>query len=241
LQGDSAGFYRLILYIWQHTSCINSLLNPDKPFRMFIFYGTRNAKIKRYTDNHQSCNSCRGFDFDVKVYRKYYHLYLLPIVPIGEKAVEIRCKNCTEPLRLESVEKHYAKMARTPFFLYSGLILFVALGLLLVNANRNMQKEKVAFVSDPHVGDVYTIRKEANDTTSYYFLRISRIKGDTVFTYHSNFEYKRAVSSLDTIDFFTKEEELFFHKKELKKMLEKDEINAVERNYGDGEGFNRIR
>ena len=38
-----------------------------------------------------------------------------------------------------------------------------------------------------------------------------------------------------------KDEELIFTKKELKEMLAHDEINSVERDYGDYEGFNRIK
>jgi hypothetical protein len=113
--------------------------------------------------------------------------------------------------------------------------------LLLVNVNINTQKEKKKFVGNPMVGDVYRIRKDENNSASYYFLRVSRINADTVFAYHNNLVYGGFITKLSDDDFFVKADELSFDKKELVEMLENDEINSVERKYGDTEGFNRIR
>jgi hypothetical protein len=144
-------------------------------------------------------------------------------------------------MRLEVIRKQYEKSSRTPFYLFAFPVLFAGLILLFVNANSNSQKEKAIFVANPKVGDVYTIRRDENNKTTYYFLRLVRIIGDTVVTYHNNLEYSRFISRLNDDDFFVQEEELFFLKSDLKQMLDKMEINSVERDYGDYEGFNRIR
>ena len=96
-------------------------------------------------------------------------------------------------------------------------------------------------VENPAVGDVYRVRKDIGNTTSYYFLKAVRIKGDTVLACHSNLVYNGFVTKLSDEDFFVEDEELVFIKQELKAMLEKDEINAVVRNYGAEEGFDRVR
>lgn len=113
--------------------------------------------------------------------------------------------------------------------------------MLLVNANIRTQKEKAKFIENPKVGDVYRIRKDENNSTSYYFLRVSQINGDTVLAYHNNLIYHSFITKLNDDDFFVKGEEFFFTKRNLKEMLDKDEINSVERNYGSAGGFNRIR
>lgn len=208
---------------------------------MFVIYGKRTARIKRYTDNHQACQSCKAFDLDVKVYRDYYHLFFIPVIPVGDKKVEIRCKSCGEPTKLEAIKNHYHKISKTPFYLFTLPILFAGLILVLVNTNLNTKKEKANFVANPKVGDVYRIRKEKNNKTSYYFLRLIRITGDTVVAYHNNLEYSGFISKLNEDDFFVKKEKLYFLKPDLKQMLDKMEINSVDRDYGDYQGFNRIK
>ena len=208
---------------------------------MFVIYGRRTTRIKKFTDNRQYCKSCNSFDLTVKVYKEYFHIFFIPFFPIGDKTVKIYCNSCGEPYRVDTVQKEYEKIAKTPFYLYAGLILVASLIFLLVNANIRTQKEKAKFVDNPIVGDVYLIRKDENNSTSYYFLRVTQINGDTIFAYHSNLEYSGFITKLNDDDFFVKEDELFFTKKELKEMLDKDEINSVERNYGSDTGFNRIK
>ena len=208
---------------------------------MLIFYGRRTARIKKFTDNQQSCKSCGAFDLDVRVYRDYYHLFFIPVFPVGDKTVKIKCHKCGEPIRLDSLQRHYESISRTPIYLYATPILFAGLIAILINANLNTQKEKAQFIANPQVGDVYTIRKDEDNSTTYYFLRLVKIKGDTVIAYHNNLEYRGFVTKLNSDDFFVKDEDLYFLKSELKQMLDKMEINSVERNYDDEEGFNRIK
>lgn len=208
---------------------------------MFLIYGRKVTRIKKYTDNQNHCKACKSFDLNVEVYKEYFHIFFIPFVPTGDKAVKISCNNCGEPFRVDSVQKDYENNTRLPVYLYSGLIMVVALILLLVNENIKTQKEKARIVEDPRVGDVYTIRKDENNSTSYYFLRAAQIKGDTVYAYHSNLIYNGYITQLNDEDFFVKAEELIFTKKELKEMLDKGEINDVERNYEADAGFDRIK
>jgi hypothetical protein len=208
---------------------------------MFIIYGKKSARIKQYIDQHQNCKNCGAFDLEVKVYKEYYHLFFIPVFPIGIKTSKITCRNCGHTVRLDSVQKHYEDISRTPIYFYTVPILFAGLILVAVNSNLRNQKEKAAFVANPQVGDVYRIAKDENYSTTYYFLRLANINGDTVIAYHNNLEYHGFTSTLEDSDFFVKDEKVFFLKSELKQMLDKHEINAVERNYDDGDGFNRIK
>ena len=208
---------------------------------MLLIYGRKTARIKRFTDHQQCCKSCKTFDLDVRVYRDYYHLFFLPVIPIGDKTAKIRCNACTEPFRFEAVEKQYERLARTPFYLYALEILIVIIVLSFVAGNFITQKNKEKYIADPKVGDVYVVKKYESTLDTYYFLRVNKINGDTIFAYHNHLQYLFFTDEFDKEDYFIKEDELLFRKKGLKEMLDSSEIHSVERDYGDIAGFNRIQ
>src|ERR1700694_5959139 len=144
---------------------------------MLFIFGRRTARIGNYVDNDHICYPCKGFEREIRVYRAYFHFCYIPVFPIGAKQFEIRCRNCGDETRLESVLKKYEKSAKTPLYLYSALILFVGLACFWFYWNSNTHKQKVEFVGSPAVGDVYTISDEKNNVTNYYFLRLAGIRG----------------------------------------------------------------
>ena len=208
---------------------------------MLIYYGKKRARINKFNDSQQPCKSCKSFDFIVKVYERYFHIFFLPIIPIGAKTAEIRCNNCGEPLRIESIEEYYINKSRAPIYLYSGLILFAVLIAWLVYDIKQTEKQNKTFVENPKVGDVYSIKKIERDTAMFFFFKINKIKGDTIFLYQNNFEYNQEVTSMNSEDFFIKDMEMGLEKKVLEKMLEKDEIISVKRLYDSTSGFYRVK
>lgn len=208
---------------------------------MLFLFGIRVARIGNYIDNDQVCYPCKAFEREIKVYRSYFHFCFIPVFPVGRKQIEIRCKNCGDETRVESLVKQYETSTKTPFYLYSAVILFVGIAAFWFYWNKNTQKQKMVFVENPAVGDVYTITEEIKNGTNYSFLRIAGIKGDSVMTLHSDLQYSGFVSHLAEDDYFVKEDTVVYRRKELKEMLEKDEIYSIDRNYGDGGSFNRIR
>ena len=208
---------------------------------MFIILGRRTLRIKKFTDHRNYCKSCNSFDLNVKVYKEYFHIFFIPVFPTEDKSVKIVCNNCGDPYLVDTLQKDYERSTKNPIYLYSGLILLVFLVVLIVNENIKTQKEKSKFIENPKAGDVYLIRKDDNNSTSYYFLRVTEINGDTIFVYHNNFAYNGFITKFNNDDFFDKKDELIFTKKDLKEMLANDEINSVKRNYGNNEGFNRIK
>lgn len=208
---------------------------------MIFIVGKRVARIGNYTDSDHMCYPCRAFDREVQVYRAYCHFCLIPVFPIGGKQIEIRCRNCGDETRTESIVKKYEKSAKTPFYFYSGIFLFVLLAAGWFYWDWNKQKHNKEYVEKPAIGDVYTISEEKNTGTSYSFLRVAGIQGDSVFAIHSNLEYGGFVSGLADDDYFVKYDTVIYRRKELSGMQEKGEIYMVKRDYGDGGGFNRIR
>ncbi|HEX9513929.1 MAG TPA: zinc ribbon domain-containing protein [Puia sp.] len=208
---------------------------------MLLIYGKRTARIKTYLDHTHQCTSCNNFDLTAKVYKSYFHILFIPIFPTGDKTVGIRCNSCGAPFLSDALKKEYASKTKNPFYLYSGLILafFGIVGIAL--SNTHDQKEKVQFVAQPKVGDVYRIREDSSHSSTYFFFRVVRINGDSVYVIHNHLEYSGFVSMLNRDDYFVANEEMLLTKKRLKEMLQKEEIDAVERDYGDDEGFKRIK
>lgn len=144
-------------------------------------------------------------------------------------------------MRVDSLQSQYEKNTRSPFYLYSGLILAVLFTAWMVSININTQAEKKLLVANPQAGDVFLVRDSKSKQASYYFLKVADIWGDSVIVYHSNLEYNGYVSQLNYEDYFVQDEQLIYTKKELQQMLEKNEINTVDRGADTTKGFERIK
>ncbi len=208
---------------------------------MLFIFGKRRTRIAKYIDSDSICYPCKASDREVRVYMEYFHLCFIPVFPIGGKQIEMRCRNCGDETKLESVEQRYLSLAKTPFYFYSALILCVCVGTYWFYWNRTQERQKREFVDKPSVADVYIIKKGESDEATYTFLRIVKISGDSIMVFHNDLEYGGFVSKLTDDDYFVKDDTLVLSKSELIEMLDRDEIYSVKRGYGNGGGFNRIR
>jgi|SRR5450432_122341 len=207
---------------------------------MLFIFGKREARIGKYIDREHICYPCKAFDRQVQVYRPYFHFCLIPVFPIGPKEWVMQCRHCGDETVLESVVKEYDSRTKTPAYLYSAFILFAGLAIFWFYWNKNTLKHTTEYVGNPVIGDVYTVRDGKNKET-YSFLRITAVNGDTVLALHNTLDYGDFVSGLTKDDYFVKDDTMVFRRKELKGMLDNGEIYSVERGYGDGSDFNRIK
>jgi hypothetical protein len=81
---------------------------------MFLTYGNKTARIKKYTEYQITCLSCKKNDMDVKIYRDYFHVYFIPFCPMGDNVVHVRCKVCDEPVRDENIKKNIKNQVKAP-------------------------------------------------------------------------------------------------------------------------------
>jgi phosphoglycerate-specific signal transduction histidine kinase len=160
---------------------------------------------------------------------------------MGAKWMEIRCRNCGDETRADSIVKKYQGRAKTPFYTYSALILFAGLATFWFYWNKNNQKNKIEYIAHPAIGDVYNISKDENYTTTHYFMRIVALREDSVMLLQSHLEYTGFITDLADDDYFVKDDTSAYSRKQLQQMLDNNEIYAVKRNYGSGGGFNRIK
>lgn len=204
---------------------------------MFLLYGQRSLIIKKYTDHTHACPHCRGLNLDVKIEKSYYHLFYIPFFPSGGKFAHIQCGDCGKPYKdpvLEEdyyieLEDEYEKRTKNPLYLYTGLILIALLTLFMLFSNLRTQQQKAEYIAQPQTGDTYLIRERRDDQKFYYFLHVTRINGDSIFTQRSHQEYRRFRSKMNEADYFEPGKELLYTKAMLKKMLEEHQITSVKR------------
>ncbi len=208
---------------------------------MLFIWGIRFARIRRFVDKDHICYPCKAYDREIRVYRRYFHFIFIPVFPIGANQVEMRCRNCGDKTRVESIVKQVESDTKTPFYLFSAIILFVLIMGAWFYWNNNNKKHTAEYVARPAIGDVYTISEEKATGKTYYFLKIVGVEGDSVTALHSDLEYYSLVNGLAFDDYFVKADTSVYTKKKLREMLENDEITTVRRNYGNREDFSRIR
>jgi hypothetical protein len=207
---------------------------------MLFIFGIRDALIGKYKDSDHICYPCKAYDREILVYRSYFHFCLIPVFPVGAKRFEIRCANCGDETRSENIINQYNKRTGTPLYFYSASVLVAGVAIFWIYWNKNEQKKKAELVGNPTIGDVYVIKQKKNNETTYYFLKITGIAGDSVLAIHNHFDYSDFVNRLAGDDYFVKNDTLLYKRKNLREMLEGDEIFSVSRDYSDGDGFNRI-
>jgi hypothetical protein len=96
------------------------------------------------------------------------------------------------------------------------------------------------YIANPKPGDVYYVHDEKDALSAYRFMRVAKVKGDSVVAYQNNIRYLGQPDKFDEEDYFVEDHQLNFTKAELKQMFEKDEITEARRNYGNEEGVNRV-
>jgi hypothetical protein len=155
--------------------------------------------------------------------------------------MEMRCLNCGDETQLEAVVKEYEGRARTPFYLYTAFLLFLALGIFWFYWNKNTRQHNMEYVGDPKIGDVYTIARDSHDGTKYSFMRVADVRDNKVMVMQNHFEYGGFVSHLAQDDYFVRADTSVYTKRQLEQMLGNEEIYSVDRGYGVSSGFNQIQ
>lgn len=207
---------------------------------MFLIKGVRKARIKTY-QVHKECKNCRAFDLSVGIFHDYYHLYYVPVVPVGAKSSIILCNRCGIRMGSAAISNEYEEKARKPFYLYIVPILFGMLVMAGIYESLLGQHDRQLYIANPKVGDVYLIKQQVHGLEEYSFLRVRQVDGDSVAAYPGHLAYLSSPSGFSREDFFDTSFEAVYSKAQLKKLFEQDSIETIYRDYGEAEGFNRMK
>lgn len=159
-----------------------------------IIYGNRNKQLLG-DDVMDKCEHCgNDSSMEMHVFRRYFHLFWIPFVPTKKFGIS-QCNHCKQmlkdsemPPKLKASYNAYQANAKTPWWMYSGLVLFSLLVLSVMWSNSNDTKNNQAYFEKPQVGDVYQIKTETNNYTLY---KIDEIKKDSIIFEINNFESNR--------------------------------------------------
>ena len=193
-----------------------------------IFFGRRQIRIKKYIDDTIKCKTCSNYSQLFAVHQEYFHVMFVPFFPSSLPVINCICTECGDPYNSDK-NKDYLEKTKTPFWMYSGLILVGIFAVWMINTNLKNKSERKTYLHHPQIGDVYKINEEASNETIYYFLKINRISGDTMHMLHSALEYHGFVSEMDKTDSFVEEFEVPILKSKLKQYLDSGMISSIVR------------
>ncbi len=198
-----------------------------------IVYGSSGSKElakEQITDICKNCNT-QG-SITLMAVQKYAHLYWIPIFPF-RKSIISHCSNCNHTLKRKEMPDSWSPFydnikikAKTPVWMYSGVIIFVAFLMLGWYASQQKDTRNAQLIVAPQSGDIFEIK---NGRKSYTLFKVIEVEGDSVFIQMSEFETNKK-SGLRGLKTRRYQEELFgYSKAELKQMLEDGEIMDIDR------------
>lgn len=138
-----------------------------------IFFGKKAGKIKELDIADSYCQHCHSIcNHRVTVFGNYLHVYWIPMLPIGKKAVA----ECTECLRTISqkefprdlVDKYHEKKKsiRSPLRHWAGLILIGAFAIFLFNLESPAKDDFRKKYLDADLKEMSANPNDESDTTA---------------------------------------------------------------------------
>ncbi|MFB6454422.1 hypothetical protein ACE38W_04055 [Chitinophaga sp. Hz27] len=94
---------------------------------MRIVFGARTIKIKSQEFTHIECPKCGGKHLVGAAFRRYFHLYWIPVFSSGTD-VELKCVQCREDLYSEDVDK---QLNQFKYYWYTFIWLYLLGALIL--------------------------------------------------------------------------------------------------------------
>jgi hypothetical protein len=199
-----------------------------------IFYGTRSSIIKEEKINYQ-CSYCESNNTTrITVYRKYFHIYLIPFFSLG-KDVFSDCSHCKQSLSqskmdmaLEIKAQAVKSTAKTPMTSYTGLFLLIGASLLGVYFYMNAKDDTELYAKSPLKGDRYYYETGEGD---YSCMKINTIDKDSIFFLDNTeaMEKKYNVYKIDKDEKYDTSLEYGYSKVELQGMLKDGTIYKIKR------------
>lgn len=150
---------------------------------MIILFGVKSYMANDFIYTNRKCRHCGSEDsITVLPYHKYFHIFGIPVVPIG-KEYEITCHKCDSTLNEYQVDvEDIKKSVRTPFWTFTGLIIiiifagsFIIKNAIDKSAENNALRE---MIENPTKGSILEVK---DDKGQYTFFGITNYTNDSVY------------------------------------------------------------
>ncbi|HLP11340.1 MAG TPA: hypothetical protein VK177_05350 [Flavobacteriales bacterium] len=196
-----------------------------------IVIGQKTARLKTIDTIGQPCTGCKRFSLRLEVYRDYMHLFWIPLFPLGRKYYQIYCTSCSDGDNRVTLEQLKSNVRATSWYLFIGtglILLLVAAGIITMTFNSMRIRE---YANHPVKNDVYKYETVDHEGEIVYgFLKLKRIKGDSLFFYENKYNYYKSVNGLDRDDCFESVEK-YYSRNKIKGMYENGKILFIWREY----------
>jgi hypothetical protein len=200
-----------------------------------IIYGTRNKQVLK-EDIMDSCEHCGNTNsMELHIFRRYFHVFWIPFFPVKKFGIS-QCNHCKQvlqdkemPQKLKDTYNGYKANAKTPWWMYIGLVVILLLAFSIQQSIQRDNKRTKAFFAKPLVGDIYHIKTPSNNHTLY---KIATISVDSIFFELNNYEANME-SGLDKLE--DKMNYGFngivdgYSREEVKNMMDKGRIEKIKR------------
>lgn len=154
-----------------------------------IVYGTGSKDLGTRKIQGAKCPNCESNEIYVNAISRYADVFWIPIFPFSKKFFSV-CQNCEQVLEKKEMpqqlkdkvdmEKHHFK---TPFYLFSGLIIIALLIGYGIYASSQHDKEIEESVSNLQPKEVIMFK----EGSAYSFAKVEAHSNDTIYIKYSNY------------------------------------------------------
>lgn len=151
-----------------------------------IFFGTKEKEIKKGKLLNIVCPNCNeNVSMNYLVETKYFHLYWIPFFPY-KKVTIVGCNECeevfeskkfSESIKNKLKRENELKPAKSPMWMFSGLIILAILIPLAILQSSKADDTKENYTKNPKIGDIYYLNPIPSKYTT---MKIAAIEKDTI-------------------------------------------------------------
>lgn len=168
-----------------------------------MIYGWK-AKDLGQTMVPGACPSC-GTENSVALHvvQKYAHVLFIPLLPFGRKAITV-CEHCKQTLEgkalspsSQMVYQSARAQFKAPVWMWSGVIIIALLTPVAMWQSAKHDKEVLARLNAPQVGDLYEIKLGSR---SYTYYKVEEVSGDSIYVSIFNYETNKMRGLSELLD-----------------------------------------
>lgn len=202
-----------------------------------IIYGTNSKNLGSRKLQGAKCPNCEAVEIHAQAVSSYATVFWIPVFPYRKKYSTV-CKNCTQVLKKKEMPQPLKdKLAmekghfKTPFYLFSGLIILALLIGLAFYLSSQHDKELEKNLANLQSKDIVVFKVASKE---YSFAEIKNHSNDTIYMHYGNYTYdgyKPSESKIEKLkasetDFFDTET-YYFTQKQLDSLYAKGEIAEI--------------
>lgn len=167
-----------------------------------IIYGTSSKNLGSRKIQGAKCPNCEATEIHAQATSSYVTLFWIPIFPYRKK-FNIECKSCMQVLEKKQMPQQLKdKLAlekghfKTPFYLFSGLIIVALLIGIAFYLSGQHDKKLAENVRNLEPKDIIVFKEKSKE---YSFMKVVEVRNDTIMINYGQYAYEGRKPSASTI------------------------------------------